>query len=146
MMVVDYSERRQLRKAPPAKRPSILPSLLLIFCLMLLAFAAGLGTGWYLLRPGGKFYRAPVASSPAVPVKKADQLPPQGQPVVPVPSAQAPAAARQAGEKGSAAPPLTFYNTLQKGNKGLMGTGLNQPKEEQPGQPLPQAPAKAPEH
>jgi hypothetical protein len=111
----------------------MLPSLLLIFCLMLFSFAAGGVTGWYLLRPGGKFYKAPPAPvQPAAP-KKEVALPPQGEPIAP-----ASAGAEQSGKapapaaKGSAAPPLTFYNTLQKGNKGLMGTGINQPKEGAP--------------
>lgn len=144
-MVRDYSERRQMRTTPPPKRPSMLPSILLIFCLMLFSFAAGGGTGWYLFRPGGKFYKAPPAPvQPAAP-KKEVALPPQGEPIAPASAgteqsgkspAQAPAA------KGSAAPPLTFYNTLQKGNKGLIGTGINQPKEGAP--PAPAKPATAP--
>lgn len=144
-MVRDYSERRQLRTTPPPKRPSMLPSLLLIFCLMLASFVAGGVTGWYLLRPGGKFYKAPpVPPQPAVP-KKEVALPPQGEPIAPAPatadqSSKAPAQAPAA--KGSAAPPLTFYNTLQQGNKGLMGTGINQPKEGAP--PAPAKPAAAP--
>lgn len=99
---------------------------------MLVSFAAGGATGWYLLRPGGKFYKAPPAPVQPVAPKKEVSLPPQGEPIVPAPAAtdqnnktpaQAPAA------KGSAAPPLTFYDTLQKGNKRLIGTGINQPKE-----------------
>ena len=144
-MVRDYSERRQMRTAPPPKRPSILPSLLLIFCLMLLSFAAGGATGWYLLRPGGKFYKSPPATAQPATPKKEVALPPQGEPIAPAPagteqSGKAPAPAPAA--KGSGAPPLTFYNTLQKGNKGLMGTGINQPKEGAP--PPPAKPAAVP--
>jgi hypothetical protein len=135
-MVIDYSERRQQRKTPPPKRPSVWPSLLLIAFLMLLTFAAGLGTGWYLYRPGGRLYKAPATPPPAAEVKKGSTLPPQGHPVVPAPAVQAPVNGPPAGDKGGSAPPLTFYNTLQKGNKGLMGTGINQPKEKQPAEPL----------
>ncbi|NJD90985.1 MAG: hypothetical protein FIA91_05645 [Geobacter sp.] len=139
----DYSERRQLRTTPPPKRPSILPSLLLIFCLMLVSFAAGGGTGWYLLRPGGKFYKAPPAPPQPEAPKKEAALPPQGEPIAPAGADQGSKAPAQApAGKGSAAPPLTFYNTLQKGNKGLIGTGINQPKEGTPPPPAkPAAPA-----
>jgi len=127
-MLRDYSERRQSRTAPPPKRPSVWPYVLLILLFVLLAFGVGLGTGWYLYRPGGRFYKTPQISQPAVAPKSQSALPPQGQPVAPAPS-QSPAPGQSAADKASGSPPLTFYNTLQKGNKGLMGTGINQPKE-----------------
>lgn len=131
-MVIDYSERRQVRKPPP-NRPKVWPYVLLIFLLVLTSFVLGLGTGWYLFRPGGRLCKTPV--QPAV----------AKQPVSSQPSAaasQAPAAQQQLqqappGEKG--APPLTFYNTLQSGNKVLMGTGINPPKEGQAGASKPAA-------
>lgn len=136
----DYSERRQSRTAATAapKRPSIWPSVFLVFFLVTISFTAGLGTGWYLLRPGGRFYKAPkMPPAPAAVAPTAAALPPQGQPVVP--HSQTPG--QPASEKSTGAPPLTFYDTLQKGNKGLMGTGINQPKEPHQAAPAASQPA-----
>lgn len=134
----DYSERRQSRTAAvvPPKRPSVWPSILLVLFLMIVAFAAGLGSGWYLYRPGGKFYIAPKMQQPTVQPKAATTLPPQGDPVAP----QNPSNAPPNSEKGPGAAPLTFYNTLQKGNKELMGTGINQPKGASQSPPRPATP------
>lgn len=126
----DYSERRQSRTTAPPKRPSVWPYVLLILLFVLIAFLAGLGTGWYLYRPGGRFYKAPQISQPASAPKPQSAVPPQGQPIAPAP-AQVPAQGQPAPDKSAGVPPLTFYNTLQKGNKGLMGTGINEPKEPQ---------------
>lgn len=128
----DYSERRQSRKTAPPKRPSVWPYVLLILLIMLTAFLAGLGTGWYLYRPGGRFHKSSQTPQPAVSAKNPSTLPPQGTPIVPAGPQQPghdPAQGQTAADKDSGATPLTFYNTLQKGNKGLMGTGINQPKE-----------------
>jgi len=123
----DYSERRQSRVATPPKRPPVWPYVLQILLLMLIAYGAGLGTGWYLYKPGGRLYKAPQIPQPVAAPKTQPAVPPQGQPIAPVPAQGQPAA-----DKSSGAPPLTFYNTLQKGNKVLMGTGINEPKEAQP--------------
>jgi len=133
----DYSERRQSRILAPPKRPKVWPYVLLILTLLLIAFAAGLGTGWSLYRPGGKLYKAPQIPQAAAVPEKRSTLPPQGEPITPVP-AQSHAPGQPPADKAGGAPPLTFYNTLQKGNKELMGTGINQPKEP------PQTPAKSP--
>jgi len=122
----DYSERRQSRTTAPPKRPPVWPYVLLIFMLVLIAYGAGLGTGWYLYRPGGRFYKTPQLPQPVAAPKAQPAVPPQGQPIAPLPAQTQPAA-----DKSSGAPPLTFYNTLQKGNKVLMGTGINEPKETQ---------------
>lgn len=146
-MMKDYSERRQSRTTAPPKRPSAWPYVLLILILMLTAFLAGLGSGWYLYRQGGRFYKAPQNSQPA-----AAKNPPAHPPIVPVnpqqnsqQPGQNPSQGQTAADKGSAAPPLTFYNTLQKGNKGLMGTGINQPKESPQQTPLKPASSTPPE-
>ena len=147
-MVRDYSERRQLRTNTPPKRPAVWPYVLLILVLLLLAFLAGLATGWYLYRPGGKYYKAPPAVAPSVPQKREAALPPQGEPIAPQsspPPGHDPLPGQPPYEKGSGAPPLTFYNTLQKGNKVLMGTGINQPKEGQQSAPPKPAASHAPE-
>jgi hypothetical protein len=151
MMVLDYSERRQVRHVQQKSRPAVWPYILLILAMLLLAFGAGLGTGWYLFRPGGKLFKAPAAA-PVVSPKNSGSLPPQGEPL-PTPQSNAPASGSQqpsqpappATEKGSAAPPLTFYNTLQKGNKGLMGTGINAHKEGEGAAPKPSSPPQKPE-
>lgn len=143
-MVRDYSERRQVRSAAapppkPPKRPSVWPSLLMITALVIAAFVAGFGTAWYLYRPGGKFYKVPPAVQPPPAKKQESALPPQGEPIAP--ASQTPQS-QSAPEKGNGAPPLTFYNTLQKGNKSLIGTGINSPKEApQQAQPAPQPPS-----
>jgi hypothetical protein len=114
---------------------------------MLSAYLCGVGTGWYLLRPGGRYYKAPLTAVPAPqPQKGAAALPPQGEPIAPVTSPQSAPQSQlpvqnPASGKVNGAPPLTFYNTLQKGNKGLIGTGINQPKEGQPATTLPPATA-----
>jgi hypothetical protein len=120
----DYSERRQSRIAAPPKRPAVWPYVLLIMVLISIAYGAGLGTGWYLYRPGGKYYKGVQPTQPAAASKPQSAVPPQGQPIAPVPAQGQPAA-----DKATGAPPLTFYDTLQKGNKVLMGTGINEPKD-----------------
>lgn len=149
-MVIDYSERRQVRKPTP-KRPPVWPYVLLIVVLMLLSFIAGAATGRHLYRPGGRFYKAPASVAPPVSQKQPGALPPQGEPIAPAQPPASPAAPATGqsprpgqSEKGNEAPPLTFYNTLQKGNKGLIGTGINSPKEGQPAAPAKPAPAPAP--
>lgn len=137
----DYSERRQSRVLATPKRPRTWPYLLLILALLLLAFSAGFGTGWYLYRPGGKFYKEPQIPQAAALPKAGSALPPQGQPIAPAPVEPSPQGGH-APDKSSGAPPLTFYNTLQKGNKELMGTGINQPKA--PAQTPLKAPASKP--
>jgi hypothetical protein len=140
-MVIDYSERRQSQrmKQQPKRptRPSVWPYALVILVMLVFAFLTGVGTGWYLFRPGGKFCKVlPQAQAQPQAAKPAPQPPPQ-----PAPPSAPPA--QPQGQPLNALPPattgapvpLTFYNTLQKGNKELMGTGINQPK------PAPQPPA-----
>jgi hypothetical protein len=131
-MVIDYSERRQIRKPPPS-RPKVWPYVLMIFMLVLTSFILGLGTGWHLYKPGGRLYKTPP--QPSVSKQPASPQPPAASTQAPPPQVQQQA---PPGEKG--APPLTFYNTLQKGNKVLMGTGINPQKE---GHAVPSKPAPA---
>lgn len=148
----DYSERRQSRTVAAAapKRPSVWPYVLLIVFLIIVAYLAGLGTGWYLFRPGGRLFKTPQVTQPVSPPKgPAAALPPQGAPIMPAnmqqspqssqPPVQNPAQGQSASGGNAASPPLTFYDTLQKGNKGLMGTGINEPKE-----PPQHSPSKSP--
>jgi hypothetical protein len=147
-MVIDYSERRQSQRIQQPKRParpSVWPYALVILAMLIITFLAGVGSGWYLFRPGGRFCKIPV-QPPAQVGKPAPQ--PQAQPAPAAtapgqPAPQQPLNALPAAEKGAPVPPLTFYKTLQQGNKELMGTGINQPKEGQGGavKPVPQSPA-----
>lgn len=140
-MVRDYSERRQMNRAVHTRRPSVWPSVLLILVLMLAAFAAGLATGRYLFRPGGRFSPVPAMQPPVAAPKQDCTLPPQGEPIAPAtPSPSTPQSHPPAGQKpaegGNGAPPLTFYHTLPKGNRELIGTGINPPNEgKQPAAP-----------
>lgn len=141
-MVIDYSERRQSKRMQPVRpqRPSVWPYILLILAMLIVAYLLGMATGWYLLRPGGRFYKTEQKSEAAA--AKPAGTPRQGataahtspsqvqQPTQP----QQPSSPPPPADKG-AQMPLTFYKTLQKGNKELMGTGINQPKEGQGGTP-----------
>lgn len=123
-MVIDYSERRQVRKPPPS-RPKVWPYVLIIFLLVIISFVLGVGTGRYLYKPGGRFYKVPPQpQQPVVTKQPAAPQPPAG-----LPQSSSPQQVPQVAPPDKAAPPLTFYNTLQKGNKGLMGTGINAPKD-----------------
>src|SRR5690242_10759978 len=102
-MVIDYSERRQVRKPTP-QRPKVWPYVLFIILLVLAAFVLGFGTGRYMYRPGGRFYKAP----PQTPTSKQQGSPQQPAAVQAAPPQQTQQQAPPA-EKG--APPLTFYNT-----------------------------------
>jgi hypothetical protein len=146
-MVIDYSERRQSQRIQPKRpvRPSVWPYVLLILIFVAIAYLLGLGTGWFLYRPGGRFYK-PAQLQPANPTSSltkrppavpANQAAPGQQPISQQPAVQ------PASDK-SAPIPLTFYDTLQKGNKSLMGTGINTPKEGQGAAPKKVTPA-APE-
>jgi len=137
-MVMDYSERRQSQRIQQPKRPqrpSVWPYALIIIAMISSAFLAGIGAGWYLFRPGGKLCKVPFPVQPqAGKPSAAQQVQASPAPQAagqPPPSQQQPLNALPA-DKGAPVP-LTFYNTLQKGNKELMGTGINQPKEGQGG-------------
>lgn len=147
-MVIDYSERRQSQRIQPKRpvRPSAWPYVLLILVFVAVAYLLGLGTGWFLYRPGGRFYQPTAQLQSATPKSSMTQRPPaaptnQAAPGK-QPSSQQPAA-QPASDKGGPIP-LTFYDTLQKGNKSLMGTGINTPKEGQGAAPKAVTPA-APE-
>lgn len=154
-MVIDYSERRQsLRmQSKRPQRPSVWPYALVIVAMITAAFLLGVGTGWYLFRPGGKMSTPPIppqANKPATQQQQHQTSPapsaapsPQGKDKQQEPQQQ-PLNALPTVDKGAPVP-LTFYNTLQKGNKELMGTGINQPKEGHGGATKPVSPPQ-PEH
>ncbi len=111
-MVIDYSSQRPVSKNRPRKQPAA------IFVVSLLvtagvAFLLGVGTGWLMFGHGRKSGDAFASASQ----KKTEAAPPnQTQP--PAGTAVKPAE-----------PSLTFYETLPKGNKELMGSGMNLPKQ-----------------
>ncbi len=110
-MVIDYSAQRPVMKNRPRKQPAA------VFVVALLVtagvtFLLGVGTGWLLfshrkgaavVAPAGQKGGESAASGPV-------QTPP--------------AATGKAVE-----PSLTFYETLPKGNRELMGSGLNLPTQ-----------------
>ncbi len=132
-MVMDYSGRRQVMKNRPRKQPVGIFAVILISAISM-SFALGVLTGWFVFRPARKADRA--QQTPAAGAKGA----PQGsaaQSQYPNPETNAPVGAD---------PPLTFYETLPKGGKAVIGSGLN-PAKKEPVQlpkkvpPAPDAPA-----
>lgn len=157
-MRIDYSEPRQsggssnftTHSQRKAKPPSVIPNLMVLLVLAAVFFGTGFGTGWYLSQQSAKkAFRAAMEqqsleSTPKITTKQPDQ--PQPQPASPQP--QAPGAAAQ--QPQQAAPtaqiPLSFFETLPKGQKqAVLGSGINEkPKPAQPASaqsPQPTAPA-----
>jgi len=110
--------------------------------MLTVAFLLGIGTGWYLFHPGGKLNKTQVAPPAAKPAVQPQQVP-VAAPATQNQGQQAtqpqPLNALPTVDKGTPVP-LTFYNTLQKGNRELMGTGINQPKEGHGGASKPASP------
>jgi len=125
-MVLDYSGRRPATKNRPRKQPVGIFAVILISAISM-SFALGVLTGWFVFRPARKSAQGQPA--PGVGAKGAPgTLAPQA--VYPNPEASA--------AKG-AEPPLTFYETLPKGGKAIIGSGLN-PKKGDSAQPAKLAP------
>jgi cell division septation protein DedD len=114
-MVVDYCERKQVNRNKPRQRSGGLYVIGLL-AIVGVAYGLGFGSAWYFFRPARPVGVAPK-STPAVPKK--------------APEAAAPTVPPAAPAKGSDVP-LTFYETLPKGSKSLIGTGLNPDKENVP--------------
>lgn len=147
-MVIDYSERRQSMRAQSGRprRPSAWPYALVIVAMLAVSFLCGMTTGWYLFRPGGRLSAPQAAAQAAKPATQPQQAPAAAPPSQQAGGTQAPQSqplnALPTVDKGAPVP-LTFYNTLQKGNRELMGTGINQPKEGPAGAPKPASPPQA---
>ncbi|HEY6839381.1 MAG TPA: SPOR domain-containing protein [Geobacteraceae bacterium] len=130
-MVLDYHERRPVNKNRPKKRGNGLIVIVAVTALTV-TFALGFGVGLTV----GKASRKSVP--PAKPVA-GDEAGKGGAPA----AAPPPAAT---GNAGGVEPPLTFYNTLAKGNKAVIGTGLNpQRPQEKPSESKPVPPAASPQ-
>ena len=108
-MVMDYRERKPVSKNRPRKQPLSVFAVLITIAIAV-SFAAGLATGWLVFRP--------KRSQLAV----AQQQPAPGQPgQATTTDGKAPASdVQKTGE-----PPLTFYETLPKGSRAVIGSGLN---------------------
>lgn len=109
-MVLDYRERKPVSKNRPRKQPLNVFAVLITLAITV-SFGAGLATGWLVFRP--KRSQLAVAQQQAVP----------GQPGQPATDAQAQAPVPDAQKTGE--PPLTFYETLPKGSRAVIGSGLN---------------------
>jgi cell division septation protein DedD len=129
-MVMDYRERKVVPKNRPRRQPAGI-FFFSIFVAVIIAYTLGLVTGWLVFRPGGQ----KTADSRAVATDADNKM------------TEAPAAS-----KGQAAPEntgnvkepmLTFYETLPKGNRELIGSGLNLPRPLEPAAPK-AAPAQKP--
>jgi len=124
-MVLDYSERKPVSKNRTRKQPVGIFVIILISAVSM-SFALGLLSGWMLFkqpRKGGKG-QAQVAL---------DGM--KGGSATLTPSSPLPNP-ESAAAKG-AEPPLTFYETLPKGGKAVIGSGLNPKKNDEHQAPKP---------
>jgi len=122
-MVVDYSEHKSVSKNRPRKQPAS-AFFFTLFVAVSIAFTLGVATGWLIFHPTHKS-GADMTNASATVNRQAE-----GPALNKVQTPAEPAG------KGME-PTLTFYETLPKGNKELMGSGLNLPKAAE------QTPAKA---
>jgi len=109
-MALDYNQKKQVNKNRPRKRP-VKFFLFLILGSCISIYGLGIATGWLFLRYIPQKSSTPLASS--------------GKTEGANPSPTLPAA-----PKGDTAAPtkesdLTFYYTLPKGDKGVIGSGIN---------------------
>jgi cell division protein FtsN len=118
-MALDYNQKKQVNKNRPRKRPVKLLLLLTVGSVISL-YGLGLATGWFV------FKYLPRNTIP--PVTEAPQASGPGQ---------APPSPTQNGAKNGTAvpdkePDLTFYYTLPKGEKGVIGSGINNSQPQTP--------------
>jgi cell division septation protein DedD len=114
-MVLDYSEHKSVSKNRPRKQPAAV-FLFSLLVAVSISFTLGVVTGWLIFRPAHKNAVYQFETSVAVNQKQSE--------------ASAPNRAQPHAEPASKVlePSLTFYETLPKGNRELMGSGLNLPK------------------
>lgn len=111
-MALDYSQKKQVNKNRPRKRPVKLLLLLILGSIVFL-YGLGLATGWLIFKylPQKKLHSETGSAKP----EGAEQA--------------TPAPAQTATKNGTSAqdkdPDLTFYYTLPKGDKGVIGSGIN---------------------
>lgn len=134
-MVLDYSERKPVSKNRTRKQPVGIFVIILISAVSM-SFALGLLSGWFLFKPGRKAAQNQAALG-------SDGTRSASAPSSPAAQFQNP----EASASKAAAPPLTFYETLPKGGKAVIGSGLNPKKNEAAQAPKPGAVAPAaPQH
>lgn len=124
-MALDYSQRKQVSRNRPKKR-STKPFLLLILGVISGVYALGIGTGWLLFR--GSAHDVPPVASEATETAAGGKAAESSS--ASKDSANSPSPAAKDNEA-----PLTFYYTLPKGDKGVIGSGVNLRPDE--GAPLP---------
>jgi cell division septation protein DedD len=114
-MVIDYSEHKSVSKNRPRKQPAAV----FLFSLLLavsISFTLGVATGWLIFHPSHKKgVNQPDASVNVNQKQSESSVQNRVQPP-----------AESSGKTQE--PSLTFYETLPKGNRELMGSGLNIPK------------------
>lgn len=131
-MVLDYRERKPVTKNKPKRQPVGIFGLV-ILAAVLVSYALGVASGWFAHRYRANQQAAAQAAAAAVgaPDKAA----------VPTDPRLGTAPLTKGGEV-----PLTFYETLPKGQSGVViGSGINPKHPEQPPAPAakPAAPASA---
>lgn len=106
-MKFDYSERRLESKNKPRRQPAGKYAAVIV-AVILLVFVSGFAGGWFTC--SSRMKKAVPAQQGAV-----------------VPAATTPTGLEQQSpvSPGGQQPPLTFYETLPKGGKGVIGSGIN---------------------
>ncbi len=112
-MVIDYSERRQVSKNRSKKQPVKLITLF-ITSVLLGIYSLGVVSGWFLYKVVKKNPTA-AAATPAVESKQKKTEN----------SSSGSTQNQTSGNAKTNDPPLTFYQTLPKGEIVTLGTGLN---------------------
>ncbi|MHC1697946.1 MAG: SPOR domain-containing protein [Geobacteraceae bacterium] len=111
-MALDYNQKKQVNKNRPRKRPVKLLLLLIIGSIVSL-YGLGIATGWLVFKYLPR--NSPPSLAGSAKQEKADQA--------------LPSSAQTAAKIGTSAPgkepDLTFYYTLPKGDKGVIGSGIN---------------------
>lgn len=120
-MALDYSHRTQVSRNRPKKR-STKPFLLIIFFALSGVYLLGLGTGWLLFNGKGREAPSVAASGASIPDGK--QKNEENQ------HTTAKDSVTEAKKAETAETPLTFYYTLPKGDKGIIGSGVNLSRED----------------
>jgi cell division septation protein DedD len=124
-MVLDYREHKAVNKNRPRKQPVGIFFFSLLIAVVV-AFTLGVVTGWLVFRPSSRISADNRAAVSADVNQKGAEAPAPGKPQLsPEPSGK------------TQDPILTFYETLPKGSKGVIGSGVN------PAKPAENAPAKA---
>ncbi|MGA7828155.1 MAG: SPOR domain-containing protein [Geobacteraceae bacterium] len=110
-MALDYNQKKQVNKNRPRKRPLKLLLLLIIGSIFSL-YCLGIATGWLVF----KYLPQKTEETMINPAKLDKSLPTPESPT----AKNGPATQTQDKE-----PDLSFYYTLPKGEKGVIGSGIN---------------------